>query len=203
MADPMDVKGTRLPVKEERRCTAHSRSGAQCKRSAALGSTVCASHGGKAPQVKAAAARRLQEEAAQEAIATYGLPVEVEPHTALLEELHRSGGHVRWLGAVVAALDTEDGRGRLIEKTMFGEQPAVWIKLYKDERRHFADVARACVAAGIEERRVKIAEAEALLVADVFRRVYDDPELGLTAGQRKAAMTATARHLRLVASEAA
>jgi len=42
------------------RCTAHARTGQQCKRSAMLGTTVCDFHGGKAPQVLAAARRRLE-----------------------------------------------------------------------------------------------------------------------------------------------
>ena len=42
------------------RCKAHSsRTGARCKAGAILGATVCRFHGGSAPQVKKAAARRL------------------------------------------------------------------------------------------------------------------------------------------------
>jgi hypothetical protein len=42
------------------RCTAHSsRSGQPCKRYAIEGGTVCPTHGGKAPQVKAKAAERI------------------------------------------------------------------------------------------------------------------------------------------------
>jgi hypothetical protein len=47
--------------RESRRCTAHSsRSGEPCKRWAILGGTVCATHGGRAPAVKAAAIERLK-----------------------------------------------------------------------------------------------------------------------------------------------
>lgn len=42
-------------------CTAHSsRTGAQCRASAIRGGTVCVTHGGAAPQVKAKALERLQ-----------------------------------------------------------------------------------------------------------------------------------------------
>ena len=44
------------------RCTAHSsRTGQPCKRNAIKGGTVCPSHGGGAPQVKAKAAERIEQ----------------------------------------------------------------------------------------------------------------------------------------------
>ena len=44
-----------------RRCTARSkRSGRRCRRAPILGGSVCASHGGRAPQVRAAADARLR-----------------------------------------------------------------------------------------------------------------------------------------------
>ena len=45
------------------RCTARKRNGEPCKAMAARGATVCRVHGGSAPQVKAAAQRRLQNAA--------------------------------------------------------------------------------------------------------------------------------------------
>ena len=36
---------------------------------------------------------------------SFGLPREVDPHEALLEEVHRMAGHVAWLGELVAALE--------------------------------------------------------------------------------------------------
>jgi hypothetical protein len=41
------------------RCTAHSRSGAPCRKNAIKGATVCLTHGGSAPQVREAARLRL------------------------------------------------------------------------------------------------------------------------------------------------
>ena len=42
-------------------CTAHIKTGAQCRRWSIEGGTVCIMHGGSAPQVKTAARRRLLE----------------------------------------------------------------------------------------------------------------------------------------------
>lgn len=47
------------PIEPRRQCTAHARSGSQCKRSPILGGTVCRMHGGAVPQVRAAAAARI------------------------------------------------------------------------------------------------------------------------------------------------
>jgi hypothetical protein len=73
-ADPLD--GTKVAASQEeslpsgRRCRAHSkRSGERCRRSAIPGGTVCVMHGGAAPQVAAAARRRLVYAAATVACA--------------------------------------------------------------------------------------------------------------------------------------
>jgi hypothetical protein len=134
-----------------------------------VGADVCRMHGGSAPQVRAAAARRREHEVAERAVVTYGLPVDVAPLDALLGELHRTAGHVAWLGAVVA--DLEDAGLTQLSLTAGTLSPSVWVQLYQQERTHLAKVARDCLAAGVEERRVKLAEEQGRLVADVIRRI--------------------------------
>jgi hypothetical protein len=68
------------------------------------GSTVCAAHGGCAPQVRKALQEHLEREQAELAIAAYGLPREVDPATAFFEKLWRTAGHVAWLRAKVSEL---------------------------------------------------------------------------------------------------
>ena len=50
----------------------------------------------------------------------------------------------------------------------------IWIRLYQEERRHFAAVAKTCVGVGIEERRVHLAEHQGEMIAQVLRGVLAD-----------------------------
>lgn len=150
-------------VDPESQCTAHAKhSGERCKRSVVPGTTVCRYHGGLAPQVKAAAERRLELEAARQAMVTYGLPREVEPHEALVEELNRTAGHVTWLGWSVQLLDENEVADHR------------WTRLYQEERRHLADVAKTCIAAGVAERAVRLAEDQAQQLARIVSAILAD-----------------------------
>jgi hypothetical protein len=159
------------------------------------GVAVCPRHGGHAPQVIAAAERRNREAAAELAVATYGLPREVAPDVALLEEVHRTAGHVAWLAEVVGQLEQGEVTWGLAEETDAppGENGGagvttkskaavnVWVKLYQDERRHLAAVCRDALAAGIAERQVRLAEQQGALLAGAVNRILDG--LGLSAEQ--------------------
>lgn len=146
------------------------------------GFTVCRFCGGSAPQVIAAAERRLQRQAGEEAVATYGLPIDIDPQQALLAEVRRTYGHVAWLADVVASIDREalvwgvseetsghDGSGdvALAKRTA---APNVWLDLYRRERKHLVEVCRAAIASGIEERRLQMEEAHGDLLAGVLTR---------------------------------
>lgn len=173
------------------RCTGTAKStGERCKRRPIPGGTVCVKHGGGAPQVKAAAAARLVERAAIVALESFGIPRPVDPHTALLEELHRTAGAVQWLGAIVADLDRGDVVWGLTREKTGGDdhgstreaKPNAWVELWHRERRHLVEVSKACVSAGIEERRIRLAESQGQLLASVVRGVLD--RLGLSEEQR-------------------
>jgi hypothetical protein len=69
---------------------------------------VCASHGAKAPQVKAAAAERVRQAEIVEAARVYSVPREIEPALGLLEEICRTAGTISWLGEIVAGLKQQD-----------------------------------------------------------------------------------------------
>lgn len=189
------------------KCTARKSNGEPCKNWAVKGATVCRNHGGSAPQVRAAAARRREQEAAQKAVATLGLPVDISPTEALLEEVRWTAGHVQWLRGRVQELDTvpvvHDVHGDPVEPaeghdlvwgttkvktggddagTTQEATPSVWYELYERERKHLVTVCAAALKAGVEERRVRLAEQQGELVATVIRRILD--ALDLTPAQQ-------------------
>ena len=156
---------------DPRRCIGHSQ-GRPCKLFPVKGAKVCHKHGGRAPQVKAAAKRRLQAKSAERAVITFGLPRQIDPHSALLEELHRVAGVVAWLSDEIARLDADE----ITQFDMTGrfEKPSVLVEMYGDERDRFTRVAKAAIDAGIEERRVKLAEAQGEQLGQVIRNVLAD-----------------------------
>ena len=67
------------------KCTARKQNGEPCKAMAARGATVCRVHGGSAPQVKAAAARRIQNalDAAAKRLLGFAFDADVSESIAL------------------------------------------------------------------------------------------------------------------------
>lgn len=174
-------------------CTAHSkRTRKHCGNQALDDMDVCRHHGGRSPQAIAAAERRREEREAQDAAATYGLPRHIEPHVALLEELCRTAGHVAWLGDLIADGD----KTTVTTATMFGVKPSVWVELYQRERKHYGDIAAACLRAGVEAAQVALAEQQGRLLVEVIGAIVT--ELGHDIAAEPVRQV-VGRHLRLVA----
>ena len=57
----------------------------------------------------------------------------------------------------------------------------MWLDLYHRERKHLLDLVKTAISVGIEERRVRLAEAQGSLMNDVIRRIL--ARLSLTADQ--------------------
>lgn len=195
-------------------CGAKNKKGEPCGLSPVPGATRCGRHGGKAPQVQKAAERRVAEAAAREtmtkAVRTLGLPIDVDPGKALLDEIHWTAGHVAWLRDKVQELEAADlVWGRTQTDTGIGPQgpvdtttekadPNIWYQLYLKEREHLAKVCALALRAGIEERKVKLAESQGLLVADAIRRILG--ALGLTPEQQSLVPVIVPRELRALAA---
>jgi len=186
------------------------------------GATVCVAHGGRAPQVKAAAARRQEEESARRQAARLGLSREVAPGEALLEEVRRCAGLVDFFEQRVVELhdkdeqlegpksalvwgvteETEITGGPMHGSTSKSEAaPSVWYVLWTQERDRLVKASTAALKAGVEERRVRLAEQQGALVAAVIRRVLE--RLGLTVEQQALVGTVVPEELRALAAGAA
>jgi hypothetical protein len=178
------------------RCGAERRHGkGPCGRGAGAGTDhpgagKCSWHGGCAPSGRIAA----MEEQARKAVETYGLPRDISPTDALLEEVRYSAGHVAWLRAKVAELEPDSlvwGKTEEVDKgaseftgvdTTHAAAVNMWLELYHRERKHLLDVVKAAISVGIEERRVRLEEAKGQVVAELIRRILG--RLNLDEAQR-------------------
>lgn len=177
------------------KCGGKNRKGAPCGNSAGYktdhpGAGNCHFHGGSSPNGR----KFATEQAARKAVETYGLPRDISPTDALLEEVRYSAGHVAWLRAKVAEIEADDlvwGVTEEVDKNAsefagidVTRSAAVnmWLELYHRERKHLLDVVKAAISVGIEERRVRLEEAKGQVVAELIRRII--ARLDLSESQR-------------------
>ncbi len=156
------------------------------------GSGPCKLHGGNLPTVSMHhSVKQLSEALTVQG----GALLEIDPAEALLQEVWRCAGRVSWLQDRIHHLADNE----IVVDTMQGKQPAVWVRWEQIERAALVQACRACIAAGLAERQVKIAEEQGRLVAEAFRQLLNDPELNLTPAQRAIAPGAVRRALTAVA----
>ena len=156
------------------------------------GTDKCRMHLGKK------AAPVIAEALARKAVETYGLPRDISPTDALLEEVRYSAGHVAWLRAKVAELEAADLVWGVTEESdkQATEFPGtdttrsatvnMWLDLYHRERKHLLDLVKTAISVGIEERRVRLEEAKGQVVAELIRRILG--RLDLNDAQRDLAV---------------
>lgn len=160
----------------------------------------CKLHGGNTEGGR----KQGQDLAALDAVQMYGLPREVDPHVALLEELARTAGHVDFLRAKLNELGVEDLVGLVGSDGVTGEglthhprtERTIWLSLYQDERAHLVSVAAACVKAGVSEAQVRLAEALGSRIATLLDGVLAG--LNLTKKQQELAPKLVGQHLALL-----
>lgn len=184
------------------KCGRKKANGEPCKQPAGAGTDHvgfghCKYHGGNSPALRKSA----QKEAAAFRMHAFGTPIDIDPGTALLQEVRRSAGIVQWLGEVIAefttGLDLEGGarEARDVVQTL-GEQgraAAVWVDLYFRERKNLAQTAKLALDAGVAERQVQLQEEQGRLLAMVIQGILGD--LNLTVEQRTNAPGIVRKHL--------
>lgn len=204
------TKGAR-PCKRHRSKHHPTDPGGPCCGSAMRGQDLCPAHGGKAKQNMDAAERRMDAEKAQKLLAealtdAYGDDVpDVPPADAMLRAVSWTYAEVTVLRRKVAELgDHERVWGVTREKTGGDDhgtteeaRPNIWWTMLREAMRDLVKFAAAARAAGCDEARVRIAEQQGMMLADVIRAILGD--LDLTAQQQQLVSTVVPRHLRAIA----
>lgn len=163
---------------------------------------VCPSHGGKARQSLNAAKLRIAEREARRVMEAYGRPIETTATEALLNEVCRTAGHVEYLSQKVSELPEHEliwGTTRIKEGghdagTTQEAEAHMWLKLYQSERDRLVKVCEVAIRCGIEERYVRLAESQGVLVADAIKAILGD--LKLSPDQQKLALNVVPLRLR-------
>jgi hypothetical protein len=183
-------------------CTAKTKRGTACQSPAIKGANVCRKHGGAAPAVKARAAIRAE-------LINWRLSdVADDPGEVLLrlvtQSRRRAEAYALELERVAAL--SENLSDALIGDSLItgadgtvhkaGEYLRGIVELEAAERDRCYNFAVKAVAAGLAERQVRVAEAQAVQVAQLIRHLVSSPELGLTPVQREAALRVASRELR-------
>jgi hypothetical protein len=109
--------------------------------------------------------------------------------------IERPGGHALIWGQV--EFKSKTGGDDWGKTTVDRAGPNAWYELYSRERDRLIKVCSEAIRAGIEERRVQLAEQQGALVAEAIRRILDD--LNLSPEQLSQVASIVPRHLRAIA----
>jgi hypothetical protein len=156
--------------RQGQRCTAHSRrsGGGPCRAFACAGQLVCAAHGGRAPQAKAAAAARLAKQRARRTLLTLGEAGEItDPVKALRQVAGTLHGVLDLLAAKIDDPLVSDSHGTR-------QSPAfkAWAEVQRDLRACLTDLAKL----GIDTRTVDDTEAWHATMARVLTALAGWPD---------------------------
>lgn len=190
-----------MAVPADRRCTAKSRSGERCKKAAIKGGKVCATHGGRARQVKAKAAERVEKVAVEKEALRLGIVVEVDPGEALLGALYRAWADLHYYDDRVNQHQAAGGEvyGRTYHASGYETGEAkrhILVQMREDATKRVAEISALALRAGVEERRVRLAEADARgLATEVIGALADIRAPKELAERFKAALAARLRAL--------
>lgn len=175
------------------KCSGHRTDGEPCNAWAINGGTVCAVHGGRAKQVKAAAARRLAERKAEAILAGIGDydPV-TDPLTALQSLAGRAKRFMEILEGVVAELQR-------IRYTTQAEQIDGRVILYERSMDRLGKLLVDIARLDVDQRLAAIEEAKGrVIIAAVVGALAD---IDLSQELQQAARTAIARRLEVAAGQ--
>jgi hypothetical protein len=147
---------------DDRRCAARNRSGEQCGRAPVKGAPVCSMHGGKAPQVAAAARTRVVEALAARQLRAEGYEPTINP----VEELLSLGSEVTALKDVLRTRVAElsDPEWVTTSKAAVEDVRAV-VSAYERALDRCERTLISLLRLDLDSRRVRIEERQAEIVA--------------------------------------
>lgn len=188
-------------------CGRKKRSGGTCQKPAGWGTDhkgygMCRTHGGNSPTSNKSAYIAK----ARDMVMTFGLPREISPVQAILEEVQRTAGHVAWLGQQVGDLTNQELTRGVTKVQVFPDGSKVtnveaavnvWVKMYQEERKHLVQVCKAGVEIGLKEIEISIAQRQGELLAQVITAILND--MSLTKKQVALIPKVVPRHLQAVA----
>jgi hypothetical protein len=149
-----------------------------------------------------------------------GRPLPIEPHEAILQCIAIAAGEVRYASEQIALLELTDAVGPVVTthvrplkyekgadsssetvEEIRHEAPAlhIWILTRRQAMDRLVQYSATALKAGVEERRVRVAENVGQALADAIRGVLRD--LGVADDPRAPAVVR--KHLTLVAGQAA
>lgn len=143
-------------------CGAKKKNGETCRAFAGqgtehFGTGKCRWHLGNTKNHKQAAVTTQ----AKARMVRLGMPMEVEPHQALLWLLHSGSGHCAWLMQEIAAMEN-----------VGGFEGQVLVHLYGEQREELRKVAETCLKAGAKEAELHLAERLGDAMATAFRSAF-------------------------------
>lgn len=197
------------------KCGKKTRSGEPCKNGRLPGTTVCRMHGGKAPQVKAAAARNLVlADASRAVVGITGWSPVIDPLTALADiagEVTAVKDHLRGLvnRIIEREQEFEQDAVRTAAARLTGESVSLRVPDDKGAEQMRAEftaymamlnstVATLATIAklNIDERLARITEAQKTVIIDAMRRGF--AAAGVTGPALDTGLSTVSRHLRSV-----
>lgn len=147
------------------------------------GQTVCRNHGGNSGHARAAAQRRLHAAAVEQQLGDLldGLEldmIDVHPLEVLADQVRRASVMATVLGVIVGNLKGNDLVCADIQGRRY-EHPAS--AMYRQWSEQAARLAKLGIDAGLEERRVVVAETQGRQIAEVLTASFTALRLALGA----------------------
>lgn len=122
-----------------------------------------------------------------------GSPVTVDPHEAIVHAIAITAGEVAYCDAQISRLSEDELFERPLETT-FAELPmsgqvievtekrdaevlSRWVQLRDNALERLVRFSKIALDAGVEERRVRVAEQVADVIAPLFQNLADDLQL--------------------------